>query len=382
VSVSLLILVLGFAALEVGFRLVAFDFSGKYRAHYRLPVFNRQATHPSGELYLRRPGHTTWTGKPLTTILQLRTGDDAVYPGETEVTITYDRLGFRNPDSLTDWEVVVVGDSFVELGHLPKEELFTTHLAKELGRSVKNLGVSGTGPLTQIHYLEAYGKAPSTKVALLVFYEGNDIRNLATEARALKEFERTGVAESRSITRQSSMLAALVALLESEDTAQPPSRREGSPVANATFRCDGVETPVTVTCHPADGALLPRREQRLLQEHLPRWGEVARKLGLEPWLVYMPCKHRVLYGHLQFSPEETRQKLVTWGPSDLPTYIEGICRNAGIQVHDLTPVLKAEADAGRLPYNTILDMHLNRSGSRLVARDLAEVLAPIFDTGS
>ncbi len=91
------------------------------------------------------------------------------YRDEAAITLTYDTNGFRNSLDLTDWEIAVIGDSFVELGFLPDEELVTSHLARLLGVRVKNLGVSDTGLLTYNHYLKSYATSPATRHVMVFF---------------------------------------------------------------------------------------------------------------------------------------------------------------------------------------------------------------------
>ena len=167
VSCTLLLLL----SFEAGFRLVGYDFQRSREAFEAVPICYRQAIVPLAPVYFRRPGPDRWHGKPMSVYFRSQGG----LPEESDVTITYDSEGFRNPDHLADWDIVVVGDSFVELGFLPFEELFTTHLGESLNKSVKNLGVSYEGTFTEIAYLERYGKSPSTKHAILVFFEGNDL---------------------------------------------------------------------------------------------------------------------------------------------------------------------------------------------------------------
>src|SRR5262249_46112346 len=133
-----------------------------------------------------------WEGNALDVMYRMGGGDDGAYRDAPSVATTYDAEGFRNPDSLTDWEIVVVGDSFTELGFLPYEDLFTTKLGNALGLRVKNLGVSYTGTFTQTFYLRAYGKAPSTTDAVLVFFEGNDFLDLGLEDRRLTQARASG----------------------------------------------------------------------------------------------------------------------------------------------------------------------------------------------
>jgi hypothetical protein len=65
---------------------------------------------------------------------------------EAVSTIRYDGDGFRNPQDLDDWDLVVIGDSIVESGYLPYDALLTTQLGRLLDARVKNGGVSYTGP--------------------------------------------------------------------------------------------------------------------------------------------------------------------------------------------------------------------------------------------
>lgn len=64
------------------------------------------------------------------------------------VFIHTDRLGFNNStdDRYEDFEVVVTGDSFVHGWCVPAAD----HFVARLGRRVLNLGVTGSGPLTQL----------------------------------------------------------------------------------------------------------------------------------------------------------------------------------------------------------------------------------------
>jgi len=122
-----------------------------------IPIYFRGPTLVEKNFYKRRSGPDIWQGKVLSAWLKYLGIEAEVYKDEVEVVIEYDEYGFRNPADLRDWDIVVIGDSFVELGYLPYQELFTTQLGRILGKKVKNLGVSYTGPLTHTHYLKEYG---------------------------------------------------------------------------------------------------------------------------------------------------------------------------------------------------------------------------------
>ena len=116
-----------------------------------------------GDAYYRRDGPQIWKGRVIHQMLTWAGHDDLalLYEDEPSITASYDRDGFRNPEGLSDWQVVVVGDSFVELGYMGDGDLFTTGLAQRLGVRVRNLGVAETGALTHIACLESVGKAKS-----------------------------------------------------------------------------------------------------------------------------------------------------------------------------------------------------------------------------
>jgi len=372
------------AALEIGFRLANFDFEFKARAFHNLPIFYRQPTVPFEPGLFRRPGPDQWRGQVLNTMSrykawQRRLGADDTYKDEAPVTITYDSIGFRNPPDLRDWDIVVAGDSFTELGHLPYADLFTTHLGELLHKRVKNLGVSFTGTITQTAYLKEFGKSPSTKEAVVVFFDGNDVGDIIAEQRSIQQQLTTNAWDAIAqrnldlLPRQTSFLTAAYRLLtESLVARETPGRID---LVNAYFVWGGSETPLTIEFPrsvPPNLSELPASYTEAVAEAIKGWGVAARALGLRPWLVYMPCKRRVLEGYLRWKNPAPAVPL----PSGLPEWVREVATEAGIGFIDVTPALRAETAAGRLTYNTVMDSHLNRHGSATVGRALADALAP------
>jgi hypothetical protein len=359
---------------EVAGRKAGYDFDHQAAAFYQVPVFLRKATVPVGEAFFRRPGPVQWRGRALSLAEKhLGISGASRTPSEDpEILLEYDEQGFRNAQGLHDWEVVVVGDSFTELGSVTSEDLFTSRLGKMLGLRVKNLGVSDTGTLTQTVYLEKYGVSASTKDAMIVFFEGNDIDDLIRENERLLH-ARTGNKENRSLEalpRQSSFIKAVCKLLE-------PSR----PMTisdNAIFEVDGHSKPVRIRYAPLGSARLPAGIKAMLRESLQCWAAAAKRLNVKPWLVFMPCKHRVLHRHLKYMDHAPRW-ITEWAPTDFPDIVQAMCREAGIEFIDLSPRLIAEAARGRLTFNAT-DSHLNREGSLCVAEELADALRHELET--
>jgi hypothetical protein len=338
----------------------------------RAPIYYRTPNVPTGEAFFRREGPAVWRGRVRATMLRLSGGDPAYYADEPEVTIRYDADGFRNDERLDSWDVVVAGDSATELGYLPYEDLFTTRAGALLGLHVKNLGASYTGALTQTHYLRTYGCNPAARDAVLAFFEGNDIQDIDRESRNVKAV-RAGEPRPRVRTFVTP-LQVLVGLFRytrgGGDNVQP----------NAVF-VGARDTPMTVDYAPPDESALSEAMREETREALAAWARTARECGMRPWLLYLPAKLRVTYGHVRLldsAPRATRE----WTPSDLPRFIERVSKAQGMSYIDPTSELRALADQGVLPYSGVFDTHLARAGSHVVGDVLARELGRVTLAGA
>jgi hypothetical protein len=379
VSVAVTVLVL-----EVGGRLAGLDFEFKAHAFNTVPIFYRQPIVPVGEAFFRRPGQDRWEGNAIDVMYRMGGGTDGAYRDAPTVVATYDAHGFRNPDGLADWEIAVAGDSFTELGFLPYEALFTTEVARALGVRVKNLGVSYTGTLTQLAYLREYGKAASTTDAVVVFFEGNDFSDLVDETRRIAAARASGRPPApprdaptrlQTLPKQTSFVVAVHRWIAGSRPTLPVGehpfiRNVGD--FNAYFVAGETETPVTIErqAAPSAAALSPL-QRTLVGDAVARLARTARELGLRPWLVFMPSKHRVLDGHLRWKDPSLARPV----PAGVPELMRDLAAANGVRFVDVTPALAGASAAGRLTYNGIWDTHLNRLGAETVARVLADALA-------
>lgn len=368
--------------LEIGFRVAGYDFEKKARTLETIPIYYRKPMLPVEEGCLRRRGPDQWEGKVLTSMRRWVGVPDQYLPEERALSVSYDKLGFRNPEDLDDWTVVVVGDSFTELGYLAYEDLFTSRVAAQLNLRVKNLGVSYAGPFTYLCYLRAYGRATSTRHAVMAFFEGNDLDDLVLEDKELRKArepsENTppGAAKfyppAPELKPQSSFLKALHRLATS-DRKEPRPTGVAWNFATHFFTGGGARVPVSIAYSPPWSSAVSDHQRNLLGRALNGWARVARSGGMKPWLLYIPCKQRALYGYLTeaLSPQ---QRIAPWEPTDLPAMVQSMAEERGIEFIDSTPALQAETARGRLTYNTIYDSHVNRLGSLTIARVLAEAL--------
>jgi hypothetical protein len=357
------VLVSCLVVIEIAARTFQFDVTrGLFN---RVPITYRSPNVPTGEVFFRRAGPVVWQGQPIRTFLQLAGQDHDYYADEPVVTIRYDAQGFRNEPPLDAWDVVVVGDSFTELGYLPQEDLFTTRAAAILGVRVKNLGVGYTGTLTHTHYLREYGCHPDARHAVLAFYEGNDMWDSLREAEALRA---TRAGKPRPVVPTIvTPLAALVGLI-----GRLRGPRQGvNP--NAVFVSGTEEIPITVSDPPANAAGWPEAARVTEREALAAFAQAARACRMTPWLLLMPIKQRVIFNHMRFL-DSANDAVREWTPSDLPKFIQRLCEELGIRYLDPTRELTKLADDGVLPYSHVFDTHFNREGSHAVGRVLANGL--------
>ncbi|UCC30397.1 MAG: hypothetical protein JSU86_19625 [Phycisphaerales bacterium] len=114
----------------------------------------------------------------------LRTYPEAP-PGYGSVNCTgrTDKRGFRNQTDLTEYDIVVLGDSFAEGSKVSDEHAWTVRLAEKSGLTVYNLGMSGYDPLHYLASLQRYGLALKPRYVLCMLYEGNDFRSAKSDRK-------------------------------------------------------------------------------------------------------------------------------------------------------------------------------------------------------
>ena len=373
VNVFVLAVILGVA--EFGCRMAHVNFNtilgqaDDPRAEY--PVCFRLPDKPLGDIYFQRAGPFTWTGRPLSSILRLMHATDQAYEDEVTITTSYDADGFRNPDNQTDWDVVVVGDSFVESGALPFEQIFTTHAARLSGLSIRNLGVCNTGTLAHLEYLRRFGKGSSTRHAVLAFYDGNDVLDTATELAELNEFRATGIRPYRTPLPQRSLLKASYQMVQR--FVRPSQSRR---FQDAWLISGGNETPITMrpSPMPLDPETMTDEQLRMLADVVKDWAQTARELGMKPWLLYIPSNNRTYHGLVRLD-SHAEPSARRWKPGTLPTHMQKLCTDNEIEFVDACGPMREAAEKGILVYNPILDTHLNAEGSRRIGELLAKNLS-------
>lgn len=337
----------------------------------------------AADLPYLRPAHMKWTG--------LSRGDlswDDNTPDKDARTVTFatDAEGFRNDDEAEFTDIVFIGDSFTEAGNTPIDEIFSSLVGMLTRSRVRNLGVAGFAPPTELIVLRHFGlkRAPTTVVWQIA--ESNDLQD-AVDYTDWIAAGRPGFQEQISLLPDRSEAWA----------RRSPTRRvfdllrtpKPWPVHGAFTDADGIEHDVRFE------ESLPGRDQK--PEGHPGWpvmcaalregGRVLSERGINLVVVLVPMKFRAMAASIRFDalrltrPDAGAVVLDSWPAAfdlrheeTMASRLEEICRETGATFVDATPELKRLAADGRMGFLP-MDTHLSPEGHRLVAELILKALA-------
>ena len=318
-------------------------------------------------LFLHRPNLRFAGTTPGDLVAWLGIATTRRYP----VDLRYDAHGFRNPRTMDRAAIVAIGDSFLEAGLVPDDEILTARLARAFSTEVANLGHGAYGPQQELIVLRRLGLPLKPEVILWFAFEGNDLldvfrfeqfrREMANRS-ALSGFRARSLTDNALRTIRWATKPALT-----QDTAEATRR------SCQLRRTDSIPPEDRRIYFAYPGLPLTAGDQRALAE-LQRAVKDAHTLARQSesafMLLFIPTKFRV-YSHLCDFPPDAYGP--TWIGNDLPDRLAGWSREQGIDFFDLTPALQAAAGAGRLVYFAD-DGHWNGAGHDVVTAALIDAL--------
>jgi hypothetical protein len=283
------------------------------------------------------------------------------------IKIQYDRNGFRNDREMTQADIVVIGDSYVEAAMTPDEALSTTQLARLQGKTVANLGNSGYGPPQELGVLKRYGFALNPSTVIWAFYEGNDVSDMKSyEKKAAMLSGENAFWQNfwfRSLSRN---LLALYFRPAAQNCTPSPRIQP----YRAKFM-DDTNKAVSVFFAPPDDidSFQTEDDLRSAAAYLAEAAKLCRERNIRFIAAFVPVKYRV-YGNLNnviFSTDEIR----SWKLDDVPARLERALAAVipGLEYVDLTPALQSESRRGVATYLSD-DTHWSVEGHRVVAETL------------
>ena len=320
-------------------------------------------------LYRRRP-NTRWEGRPRT---DMASYFNLPFRSEHPIVFTTNDQGFRNPTPLTQADIVLIGDSYVEGWGVSDDETASARLRQLTGRRVGNLGTAGYGSEQELRVLERYGLPLKPRLVAWFFFEGNDLDDdqnfdnamLAdpTESGARRPepwSHRWRATVDRSLTWN--LFEQLRLLTDRLAPNRINTYGWFRDQFGATQQVYFYDFYATRTIDDFERQRLPTTEAALT-----RAAEVCRRNGVAFTLYYVPIKFRV-YGALCTFPAQSPCR--TWQPWDLEQEVRAMCARAGIGYVSLTDAMRRAAESGALLYATT-DSHWNADGQAFVAEQVA-----------
>jgi PAS domain S-box-containing protein len=288
--------------------------------------------------------------------------------------LKYDRNGFRNDEDLTNADIAVIGDSYVESPMLPSSLLATTRLAKLMQQTVANLGQSGYGPQQELAVLERYALPLHPKTLVWVFYEGNDLRDAERYADKISfldsKWDRVDTVWHRSFTRNSLLwVTGMIQGCTPVHAAKNVITRaviEGPEQKKQLVYFKGRSSSVGLTKQELDAL---KTSVTVIEEAY----RLVRDNGGRLLVVFAPTAFRVYHDIANFT--EAGEDVPPWDLNDLPDRLRRMISEISpdIDYLDLTPALKTAAKHNTLVFLSD-DTHWSSEGHRVVSEALAEVL--------
>jgi hypothetical protein len=267
-----------------------------------------------------------------------------------------DRLGFNNPDGVHERsiDVAVLGDSFVEGFCLSPGRDVVARLRVRHPASV-SVATRGNGPLIELAALGRYGPVLKPRHVVMVFFEGNDWRNLASELS--KPWLRAVLAEG---AEYGPVPAPEPTLSRAEKLARERGERE----VTATDILFSIKFIRQFLALNLTGTKLGLAYSMAPRDH-PEYAEVLRraKRMTEGWggrftLLYLPRVER----HLGLFPRD-------FVFDHLRDKVAAAARATGVEMIDLVPIFAAVANPRALYAE---DGHFSEEGAALAAGAIAD----------
>jgi hypothetical protein len=290
--------------------------------------------------------------------------------------------GFRPNTSVPPYQLLIIGDSFVEIGETDTDTL-SERLARESGMTTFNLGRGWYGPQHYLELLLRYGPRVKPSCVMFAFFSGNDIRDVREyDSWASGGFyydwlpERYGLVQRYLTVVMDTYTFASRRLREllpvSHDRSNYDWHREWLGYINLGNK----ETPA-IFGYPLDlrtaNEALSSQDWIRFREILRQFSSAAERMQILPIVAFIPTKLEV-YSHLisqRSSPSLLRH--IMSAPQRNPTaeiLLESLSQEMGIPFIDLFPDFVARANKGELLYYPF-DTHWNKEGRQAAAESIA-----------
>ena len=296
-----------------------------------------------------------------------------------EYRATYDRNGFRKGSSIPPIDILILGDSFMDVGE-SDNSTFAEILKQTSGLSTLNLGRESYGPQHYLEVLKRYGLTTKAKYVLFCFFDGNDIDNIAEYIKWQRGdgyyhfvFSDKNVLEKYMIVVNE--VSSLLWTWLKEYFSNVPRIHPKLALIQLNARIVSMTFAYWNRDVTAD-VLLRTEEWKTLVNVLTEFQALAIKNDMKPIVLFIPTKVEV-YGSLvsdRSGEQVLRQinKQLQFETNSLEA-LQTVAKDVRIELVDLLPYFKKLAKEGKELYYPF-DTHWNITGREAAAEFLTAVI--------
>jgi hypothetical protein len=306
-----------------------------------------------------------------------------------------DKNGFRNQRDADSVDIVVLGDSYIEYGST-EADTFVGRLESKLGGiTVRNLGKSGYAPAQYLQVLKRFGLPYKPKIAVMAFYEGNDIQEVrdyllwktgrSGELRGYlfrfatdSLWRRYTVAITASLGELRKAVGTLDELLLLK-LAMVRGYPQNTHPDIAILNLRGDVYPklfIDKLPHTTTEQMLAAEEFRAIAKFFGEFRDVSTANHIKPVILYIPTALQI------YAPYTTAASGSHWLAvrdqqiavrENIEKAITVLANESRVDLITLTPVFNQAAAEGKMLYYP-LDAHWNAEGREIAARFFAAAL--------
>jgi len=292
-----------------------------------------------------------------------------------EVEASYNDLGFRTNSAEPPYRVMLIGDSYVEIGNTDQDTL-SERLRAASGLSTFNLGRGWYGPYQYVELFRRFAPEVRPTHAVFCFFAGNDIEDLLEydgwrRGEGYYDFD---LGEADFLGRYRSALGDAGRFLGTKAhrlrrRLMPSDRDEGRPAHPRLAEVQLGDETVPIRIRYEDGHATADRlnaseEWRRLRSLLDEFQDLALEQRIRPLVLYIPTKLQVYEPFLLDATGAAKDPVA---PNEA---LSGIEAELDLELIDLLPVFRSAAAAGELLYHPY-DTHWNGTGRQRAAEHMA-----------
>jgi hypothetical protein len=309
---------------------------------------------------------------------------------------TLDQEGFTNADARRPVDIVVLGDSYVEI-QIDAQDSFGERLAKVSERTVANLGVGGYGPFQYLELLKRYGLRKAPKYALFCFFEGNDLADVLAYLKwqrgggywFLSDISRPFPQRYLLALKETALFAMMTGSLTIQTALAGKDHWPNDVHPDIAVLRLGNETHKVVFGYKNDlrppAMIRNSPEWQALTTILQEFKAVATANGIVPVVVFIPTAAHI------YADYSTAQSGANWlrvrdaqvrSKANVEKSMILLTEELDLRLIDLAPAFDRAAAEGKLLYYPF-DTHWNSEGRQVAAEVVAEAIghakAPSLD---